>query len=197
MTLRRISSLPPAIRMPGQDGDSWFVRGQRPCSSALSPYDSKAAIARSDIYVELGRPQDALTAIAEASRSSEAPALVHNKHGELLVFALYCELLERSTTMATFVLLSRLSPELMENTRGRRAVGKEWLQKVSKHCPDVEWQHHYALLGHYDFMDIFEAPGFETAHKVAYISRHEGALEVETWEALPYDRYLEIVDEIG
>ena len=28
-------------------------------------------------------------------------------------------------------------------------------------------------------------------------SRHEGALEVETWEALPYDRYLQIVDEIG
>ena len=98
--------------------------------------------------------------------------------------------------MATFVLLSRLSPELMEDPRGRKAVGKEWLDMVSENCPGVRWIDHYALLGHYDFMDLFEAPDFESAHKVAYISRREGALEVETWEALPYERYLELVDEI-
>lgn len=98
--------------------------------------------------------------------------------------------------MATFVLLSRLSPDLMEDPRGRRAIGKSWLEKVSQHCPDIEWQQHYALLGHYDFMDIFQAKDFESAHKVAHISRSEGALEVEIWEALPYERYLEIVDEI-
>jgi uncharacterized protein with GYD domain len=98
--------------------------------------------------------------------------------------------------MATFVLLSRLSPALMEDPRGRRAVGKKWLDKVAEHCPDVEWENHYALLGHYDFMDIFQASDFESAHKVAYISRREGALEVEVWEAMPYERYLGIVDDI-
>ena len=96
--------------------------------------------------------------------------------------------------MPTFVLMTKLSADVMTDPRGRKALGKEWLSKVSKHCPDVHWIAHYAILGRYDFMDIYEAPDTETAHKVSYISRAEGAVSAESWQALPYDRYIELIE---
>ena len=97
--------------------------------------------------------------------------------------------------MPTFVLMTRLSPEALRNAKGRRAMGKEWLQKVKAACPEVKWISHYALLGPYDFMDVYEAPDDETAHKVSLISRSEGALTAESWPALPYDRFLKVLEE--
>jgi uncharacterized protein with GYD domain len=75
-------------------------------------------------------------------------------------------------------------------------MGKEWLEKVKAQCPDVKWLAHYALLGPYDFMDIYEAPSAETAHRVSLISRSEGALSAESWAALPYDEFLKVLEEV-
>ena len=98
--------------------------------------------------------------------------------------------------MPMFVLMTKLSPELMGDPRGRQAVGKEWLKRVAHHCPGVQWIGHYAILGPYDFMDLYEAPDVETAHKVSLISRAEGAVTAESWQALPYDDFLRLVEEI-
>ncbi len=98
--------------------------------------------------------------------------------------------------MPTFVLMTRLAPDNMRSASGRRATGKEWLEKVSRVCPEVKWLAHYALLGPYDFMDIYEAPDVETAHRVSLISRAEGALSAESWQALPYDRFLKLLEEV-
>lgn len=99
--------------------------------------------------------------------------------------------------MPTFVLMTKLAPEAMSNPRGREATGKKWLSEVSKQCPGVKWMSHYALLGRWDFMDIYEAPDVETAHKVSYISRTQGAVDAESWQAIPYDRFLKIAEEIA
>jgi uncharacterized protein with GYD domain len=98
--------------------------------------------------------------------------------------------------MPVFVLMTRLSPEAMHDARGRRAMGKEWLAKVRTKCPDAKWLAHYALLGPYDFMDIYEAPDVETAQQVSLISRSEGALTAESWPAVAYDRFLELLEEV-
>ena len=98
--------------------------------------------------------------------------------------------------METFVLMTKLSPELLGDPRGRKAAGKAWLQKVASLCPDVKWISHYALLGRYDFMDIYEAPDAETAHKVSFIPRSEGAVEAESWHAVSYDAYLNLIGDV-
>ena len=98
--------------------------------------------------------------------------------------------------MPAFVLMTRLAPEAMHDASGRRATGKEWLKKVKKVCPEVKWIAHYALLGPYDFMDIYEAPDIETATRVSLISRAEGALSAESWQAMPYDRFLKLLEEV-
>ncbi len=45
-------------------------------------------------------------------------------------------------------------------------------------------------------MDIYDAPTVETAHKVSLISRAEGAVSAESWQALPYDDFLELLEQV-
>jgi uncharacterized protein with GYD domain len=70
------------------------------------------------------------------------------------------------------------------------------MEKVKAKCPEVKFISHYALLGQYDFMDIYEAPDEETAAKVSMISQANGALQAESLPAIPYKRFLEMIDEI-
>jgi uncharacterized protein with GYD domain len=93
--------------------------------------------------------------------------------------------------------MTKLAPESLSDPRGRKAAGKAWLEKVSRLCPEVKWLAHYALLGRYDFMDVYEAPDMATAHKVSLISRSEGALEAESWHALPYEQYIQISADVA
>ncbi|MFQ5600655.1 MAG: GYD domain-containing protein [Candidatus Krumholzibacteriia bacterium] len=98
--------------------------------------------------------------------------------------------------MATFVLMTKLSPEVSRDMKMREKIGREWKDEVEKHCPDIRWIDHYALLGPYDFMDIFQAPDEEVAAKVSMISLARGALQAESWTAIPYSRFVELTKEI-
>ena len=98
--------------------------------------------------------------------------------------------------MPTFVLMTRLAPESLHDAEVRRAMGRAWLKKVKAACPDVKWIAHYHILGPYDFMDIYEAPNVHTAHKVAVISRAQGAVTSESWQALPYDEFIGLLEEV-
>lgn len=97
--------------------------------------------------------------------------------------------------MAIYVLMTKLTPEISGDLKKREAIGKEWKKKVDEVCPDVKWKSHYALLGPYDFMDIYEADSDETAAKVSMITRAGGALSVETWPAFNWTNYLEIIED--
>ncbi len=98
--------------------------------------------------------------------------------------------------MPKFVLMTKLAPESLKDAEVRRAMGRAWLNKVKASCPEVKWLAHYAILGPFDFMDIYEAPSVRVAHKVSLISRAEGAVSAESWQALPYDEFLELLAEV-
>lgn len=98
--------------------------------------------------------------------------------------------------MGVYVLMTKLSPEVTKDMKHREKIGKKWIEKVNEKCPDVKWVTHYALLGPYDFMDVFEAPNEEVAAKVSMITLSSGALQAESWTAIPYSRFVELVDEL-
>lgn len=98
--------------------------------------------------------------------------------------------------MATFVLMTKLSPEVTHDLKKRESVGKAWKGRVKEKCKGVKFLTHYALLGPYDFMDVYEAPGEEAAAKVAMITLSMGALKAETWPAIPYNRFLKLAKEV-
>ena len=98
--------------------------------------------------------------------------------------------------MATFVLMTKLSTEITREVHHRAEIGKKWKAAVDEKCPGVKWIAHYALLGAYDFMDIFEAPDAVTAAKVSLISQSMGAVKAESWTAIPYAEFLDIAQEL-
>ncbi len=98
--------------------------------------------------------------------------------------------------MKTFILLTQLSPEISKQLKERAKLGRDWLEQVRKKCPDVKFISHYALLGPYDFLDIYEAPDEETAAKVSMISMANGAFKAESLIAIPYKRFLELINEV-
>jgi uncharacterized protein with GYD domain len=94
--------------------------------------------------------------------------------------------------MATFILLTKLSTASLGDPHKREHIGRKWFTEVKKRCPEVKWVDHYALLGAFDFMDIYEAPDAEVAAKVSMITMSKGAVKAETWSALPYKKFVEI-----
>ncbi len=96
--------------------------------------------------------------------------------------------------MPTYVLMTKLSEAGAHDPKGRRRAGQEWKRKVDAKCPGIRWIAHFALLGPYDFIDIYEAPDQETAFKVSILSRELGALVAESWPALDYESYVPIFE---
>ncbi len=95
--------------------------------------------------------------------------------------------------MQTFILLTKLTPELTQCLKDRSTIGGNWLELVREKCPEIKFVSHYALLGQYDFLDIYEAPDVESAAKVSIISRANGAMSAESLPAIPYKDFLELV----
>jgi len=96
--------------------------------------------------------------------------------------------------MRTFVMMTRISAqdadlvELASRLQNRDRSGTAWVDKVKEKCPEVKFLAHYALLGPWDFMDVYEAPDEETAASVSLICRAHGAHQVESWVAIPNKR---------
>ncbi len=98
--------------------------------------------------------------------------------------------------MKTFILLTKLSPETSKQVKDRAKLGRAWLEQVKEKCPEVKFISHYALLGAYDFIDIYEAPDEESAAKVSMISLSNGAYQAQSLTAIPYKRFLELAEKI-
>ncbi|MDI6739229.1 MAG: GYD domain-containing protein [Candidatus Edwardsbacteria bacterium] len=98
--------------------------------------------------------------------------------------------------MATYILATKLTPELTKNLKRRAEIGRQWMKRVKRDCPRVKFLAHYALLGRYDFLDIYEAPDEKTAMKVSMISLASGAVSAESWPAIPYKEFLEIIKDL-
>lgn len=98
--------------------------------------------------------------------------------------------------MQTYILLTKLSPDVSAQIKNRAKLGRSWLEQVKEKCPEVKFVAHYAILGQYDFIDVYEAPNEEVAAKLSMISQANGAFQAESLPAIPYKRFLELADEI-
>ncbi|MEZ5358220.1 MAG: GYD domain-containing protein [Candidatus Zixiibacteriota bacterium] len=104
--------------------------------------------------------------------------------------------------MKTFVLMTKIARpdanlvEVASRLRDRASDARTWLNEIKEKCPEVKFIAHYALLGMWDFMDIYEAPDEQTAMKVSIITRAHGAHVVESWSAIPNEKIMEITQEL-
>lgn len=96
--------------------------------------------------------------------------------------------------MPTFVMLTRLSPEALTRPGKVDELSRAVEDRVKHECPGVTWVSNYAVLGPYDYLDIFDAPDNDTATKVALIVRSFGHATTETWVATKWDRFREMAE---
>lgn len=95
--------------------------------------------------------------------------------------------------MQTFVMLTRLSPGNTRSPRALEDVEHEVMDRIRKDCPGVEWERSFAVLGSYDYVDIFRAPDIESAAKVATLVRTVGHAQAEVWAATEWHRFKELI----
>lgn len=95
--------------------------------------------------------------------------------------------------MSTFVMLTRISPEALDSPKSLEHLERSAMSHVRAECPQVKWVHNYALLGPYDYLDIFNAPDIETANKVSALIRTYGHAQSEIWAATEWENYKEMI----
>ncbi|MFX0000464.1 MAG: GYD domain-containing protein [Candidatus Hodarchaeota archaeon] len=96
--------------------------------------------------------------------------------------------------MPIYILATKLqNPDLVEK---RKEQGEKWINLVREKVPNIKWIVHYAILGRYDFLDIFEVKNEQEAAKVSLLSRSAGATFAESWTAIPYAGFLELIEDL-
>jgi uncharacterized protein with GYD domain len=92
--------------------------------------------------------------------------------------------------MATYIILSRFSPEAFEDPRDFKDLANEVSAKIKKQCPGVVWKNSYAALGRFDVVDIVEADDPKQIEKAAMVIRAFGHSTTETLVATPWKEFL-------
>lgn len=98
--------------------------------------------------------------------------------------------------MATFIMLTRLSPDAAESPQQVEQLEQQVMDKIRSDLPEVNWLHNFATLGPYDYVDIFEAPDIDTATRVSTLVRIYGHATSEIWPATEWQRFKDLLHEM-
>ncbi len=92
--------------------------------------------------------------------------------------------------MATYIILSRVSPEAFSDPYEFKKIAQTVASKIRAQCPDVHWRESYAVNGRFDVIDIIESDDPKQVMKAAMIIRAYGHSTTETMEATPWEEFM-------
>jgi len=91
--------------------------------------------------------------------------------------------------METFVMLTRIAPGALASPGELEKLEHTLMDHIRKECPRVRWVKNYAVMGPWDYVDVFEAPDTETAMRVNALVHTHGKARAETWPATEWGRF--------
>jgi uncharacterized protein with GYD domain len=92
--------------------------------------------------------------------------------------------------MATYVILSRFSPEAFGDPKDFKKLAEVVSAKINSECRGGRWKNSFATLGRFDVVDIVEAKDPKEIEKAAIIIRAYGHSTTETLVATPWKEFL-------
>lgn len=98
--------------------------------------------------------------------------------------------------MQTYVMLTRLDPQAMQSPSSVENLERNAVDHIKQQCPDVEWLSSYALLGPFDYLDIFRAQDINSALKVSALIRSFGRSQSEIWGATEWENFKNLVHSL-
>jgi uncharacterized protein with GYD domain len=90
-------------------------------------------------------------------------------------------------------MLTRLSSQAIRSPKSLEDLERRVMKRIPSECPGVEWVNNYAVLGPYDYLDVFKAPDTDTAFKVAGLVRTFGHAQTEVWTATEWSDFKEMI----
>ena len=92
--------------------------------------------------------------------------------------------------MATYVILSRITPDACDDPAQFTKIAETVATKIKEQCPTVTWKDSYATMGRFDVLDIVEAPDTAAVEKAAMIIRSYGKATTETLVCTPWKEFI-------
>jgi uncharacterized protein with GYD domain len=92
--------------------------------------------------------------------------------------------------MATYVILSRFSPEAFHDLNDFKKLADEVTSKIKSECPNVRWGSSFVTLGRFDAVDVVESDDPKQVERAAMIIRAYGHSTTETLLATPWKEFL-------
>jgi uncharacterized protein with GYD domain len=92
--------------------------------------------------------------------------------------------------VATYVILSRFSPEAFDDPKDFTKLAQKVSSKIKSACPGVQWKQSFATLGRFDVVDVVESDDIRQVEKAAMIIRAYGHSTTETLLATPWTEFL-------
>lgn len=98
--------------------------------------------------------------------------------------------------MSTFVMLTQIAPGSIAAPHSLEVLERNVAERVSAACPGVNWLQSYALLGAFDYLDVFEAPDVDAAMKVAVLVRTFGFARTEVIPATEWRHFKDLIRDL-
>ena len=95
---------------------------------------------------------------------------------------------QRRTAVPTYIMLSTLTPEGVQTIKNNPARIQEVNREVEQLGATVKAQ--WAVLGHYDFVNVIEAPDEKTIARVSLELGSRGTARYESLAAIPIDEFI-------
>ena len=98
--------------------------------------------------------------------------------------------------MPTFIMLTRLASGAVRSPLSLEQLERKAMERVRKECPDIQWVANYAILGPWDYLDIFNAPDIDAAAKLSTLIRSFGHAHTEIWSAIEWPKFKDLVRDL-
>jgi uncharacterized protein with GYD domain len=92
--------------------------------------------------------------------------------------------------MKTYIILSRVSPQALDDPKEFKQLAEKVSARIKKECPGVKWKESYGTLGRFDVVDIVESDSPEAVARAVMILRTAGHETTETLMATPWKEFL-------